>query len=151
MKIDGRGRPADERDLKKVISFLSANPRATDTDIAHALSTPERRFTRSMVNARLTTLHGRGLVNQRNEVIQPELWPAYLLLQVESERRLRVDQELRKHPEKTTSLSVVGLGSETNFLVVTVASGLKSIDGLRRRCLRAGATTAYALIDHRAP
>lgn len=146
MPLQRRGRPANEHDLAAVREYLRAHPGATDTEIAKAMTTPTRRFTRAMANSRLSTLRGRGVVDHRNSVIQEELWPAFLLLDVPRSKEPAVRAALSQHPEDLTQFPALGLELECNFVVTTVVSDVRAVDALRMRCLRAGAVKARAVM-----
>jgi hypothetical protein len=145
--IEHRGRPANERDLAAIKELLRDRPGVSDTELARVLTSQSRRFTRSMVNSRLRTLRTRGLIDARNVLIQPDLWPAYLLLEVPKGRARAVREAIGSHPERATHHQVVGLELECNLLVATSASDLNAVDALRLRCLRAGALVARAVYE----
>jgi DNA-binding Lrp family transcriptional regulator len=140
MSPERRGRPSDERGLRQLMDFLKEQPGASARAIARALG-----WKPATVQSRLRQLQQRGRIDRANRVIQPDLWPAYLLLDVPRDRMAAVESALRREDPNARALPVTALNLECNLMVETLVLDLRSVVQLSRRCLTAGAVSARAV------
>jgi len=132
--------------VNAVLDYAADHPLARNEQIASAVSVRlGEKVTALMVKKRLEQLRRRGRVEGRT-VVQRELWPVYLLVDVPSPKLEQVAAAIRLHADSPELVEVKGVDVNCQLLVLTRVLDDMALDALRRHCTNAGAWQARALI-----